>query len=402
MWLSLNHFSKLLFGERTKTPRRQRASVTRNRKLQCESLERRELFALLTGETLVNTTTVKDQYDVASATNANGRSVVVWTHQYSNTDTDVYAQRYDAAGNKLGGEIYVATSGRREDLPDVSIDASGDFVIAWRDQVSSSNTNILAQRFSSTGVLRGSVINVASTTKNENAPSIASDANGNFVVAWTSEYDSFNDDLRARRYLDNGSLASSFVVSNSSDYDESYADVAMAPDGRFAISYIKNNGASTVMVKRYSSSAGLVTTHTVSAGTNGRVSMDDNANTFVVYQNVNYDVFVRRISNAGLVGSTITIAKTTAYETVPEVAAKRDGTAFVVTYRSETTSLTDLKVAEFTSSGTLKKRESAGTQNQWEAMPVNFGSGGNYQIFRARYANSTSLYNIYRRKGTLS
>src|SRR5262245_14747122 len=64
----------------------------------CEALEDRNLLSLNAGESQVNTREVNDQYASANASSANGRSVVVWTDEWSSSDTDIYAQIYDRWG----------------------------------------------------------------------------------------------------------------------------------------------------------------------------------------------------------------------------------------------------------------------------------------------------------------
>src|SRR5436305_1800535 len=79
------------------------------RRLQCESLEDRVVPSLATGELLVNSVKTGLQCQPMSATSSKGTSVVVWT-DYSNSNDrgDIKAQRYDAYGNKVGGELLVA------------------------------------------------------------------------------------------------------------------------------------------------------------------------------------------------------------------------------------------------------------------------------------------------------
>ena len=65
----------------------------------------------------------------SSSVSSNGSSVVVWTEAKSSTDTDVKAQRYDALGHKVGGEVVVATGRNPQHNPSVAMDGSGGFVV---------------------------------------------------------------------------------------------------------------------------------------------------------------------------------------------------------------------------------------------------------------------------------
>src|SRR5262245_15291230 len=86
----------------TSSRRRDRRPPTRRPTL--EMLEDRVVPALgkISAELHVNTKTARDQSQSATASDPSGNSVVVWTHQASSTNTDIRAQRYDAAGNKVG------------------------------------------------------------------------------------------------------------------------------------------------------------------------------------------------------------------------------------------------------------------------------------------------------------
>lgn len=404
MWSFLKRFRPPTSLTTSKSHRR-RMSGSR---LGIESLEGRELFAVLAGESLVNTTTVREQTDVAVASAPDGRSVAVWSHQYSSSDPDIYAQRYNTAGQKVGSEIRVASSTRNERQPDVSMDAAGDFVVTWAVDVSSTDSDILAQRFSSNGSPRGGAITVTAQSKKEYAPSIASASNGDFVVAWTLDYSFTDQDVYARMFRDNGTaMGSAFSVAASSQ-DELTPDVARSPNGRFAISY-KNETSGNhgdVMVKRYGSNGSLVNTHTIASGPrqqwNPRVSMDGNANTIVVWQEQvgnDFDVKARRIGNTGSVGGEMIVSNTTRQEVMPDVAYKRDGSAFVVTY-FDATDLSN-RVVELDSRGTARHRATISSRPRFEPTAIAFGAGGEYRVAYEKVVGSSGA-NIYQRVGRLS
>jgi len=392
-------------GKVARSARPNRRRLTRQ--LRLEPLQKRELFAVLAGESLVNSTTALDQSDAATAAAPDGRSVVVWTHQYSSSDTDIYAQRFDRSGNKVGGEIRVATSSRRESQPDVSMDSVGDFVVTWRDHVTSSNSDIKAQRFSSAGALRGSVITVASSNKNEYSPSIASAANGDFVIAWTRDWTSSDQDVQARMFRDNGTaIAAAFTVAGSGTFDEFYPDVARSPDGRFAISYQTDAGNGDVIVKRYSSTGTTVGTHSIATGSaeqwNPRVSMDNSGNTMVVWQEKvgnDFDIKARRVASNGSLNNVINVRGSFDQETMPDVAMKRDGSAFVVTHYNVNQRTTN--ATELTTSGTVRRTDVLANNARWEATAIAFGDGSDYRVAYGRVVGNQGE-NIYLRRGRLS
>lgn len=390
-------------GARSARPNRRKLT----RQLRLEPLQKRELFAVLGGESLVNSTTALDQSDAATAAAPDGRSVVVWTHQYSSSDTDIYAQRFDRSGNKVGGEIRVASSTRRENQPDVSMDSYGDFVVTWRDQITASNSDIKAQRFTAAGAPRGSVITVVATDKNEYAPSIASAASGDFVIAWTRDWSSSDQDVLARMFRDNGTaIAAPFAVADSGTFDEVYPDVARSTDGRFAISYQTDAGNGDVIVKRYSSTGRTVGTHSIATGSaqqwNPRIAMDNSGNTMVVWQEKvgnDFDIKARRIANNGGLGSTMNVRNSFDHEIMPDVAMKRDGSAFVVTHYNVNRRTTN--ATELTSSGSVRRTDVLAENARIEATAIAFGDGSDYRVAYGRVAGNQGE-NIYLRRGRLS
>ena len=71
--------------------------------------------------------------DIAVARSTDGDFVVTWSSCNATTDWDVYAQRFDAAGNAKGNIFRVnsyTTSVQRYSA--VAMDAQGDFVITWQ------------------------------------------------------------------------------------------------------------------------------------------------------------------------------------------------------------------------------------------------------------------------------
>ncbi len=81
--------------------------------------------------------------------------------------------------------------------------ANGDFVVAWQSQFQdTSNYGIFARRFSSAGVaLDGGVPGQHLTsTVDQYDPSLAVDANGDFVVAWESGHDDSVAGVFAQRF----------------------------------------------------------------------------------------------------------------------------------------------------------------------------------------------------------
>ena len=69
-----------------------------------------------------------------------------------------------------------------------AMDAAGNYVVVWNGSGSGDTTGIFAQRYNASGVAQGSEFRVNTTTTNiQGQANVAMDADGNFVITWTSD-----------------------------------------------------------------------------------------------------------------------------------------------------------------------------------------------------------------------
>jgi hypothetical protein len=315
-------------------------------------------------EILVNATKLNKEYQAASATSSNGSSVVVWTQMKSSLNGDIKAQRFNSSGAKVGGEITIATGFSPQHDPAVAMDAKGNFTVVWVHDFSSTDKDVRAARFNSYGVRQGSEIVVANTPKYEYDPAIAMAGNGDFVITYTYQFSSSDSDIRGKLYAANGSVKKTFDV-DASSRKEGRSDIAMAADGRFAVTYVKSDD---IIVKRYNKYASGVGTHTIANSSRQErepdVAMDNNGNVLVAWQdnvNSNWQVRVRSVFSNGSLGGTLTVSATSAQETNPSVAYHPSNGKFVVAYQSQTTGNPSVIVKEYSASKTLIRTSTAMT-----------------------------------------
>ena len=190
----------------------------------------------ISGEILVNTQTTGDQINPSVAIDDAGNFVVAWeTNHLGSGYYNIFAQRFDASGNTVGGEFQVdAVVGGDVINATVAMDADGDFVIAFENHVASDGDGwgIYAHRYDSGGVSQGGAFLVNSTTVgNQAAPSIAMDDAGNFVVAWGGPVGA-NQSILFQRY-DSAAIPS--VTRPSSRARASRASVSVNASGEFVV-----------------------------------------------------------------------------------------------------------------------------------------------------------------------
>ncbi|MEO8275629.1 MAG: hypothetical protein ABI639_05375 [Thermoanaerobaculia bacterium] len=162
----------------------------------------------------VNTYTTNQQSEPRVASDAQGNFVVVWESTGSAGDDtsshSIQARRFDVAGTPVGVEFQVNTyTTGNQRLPAVAMSTLGSFVVVWESYGSVGNDSSLrsvqGQRYQANGLPDGAQFQVNTYTTNlQVQPNVAVDAQGNFVVAWTSTgsygTDSATYSIHAQRY----------------------------------------------------------------------------------------------------------------------------------------------------------------------------------------------------------
>jgi len=177
--------------------------------------------------------------------------VVWRSYGSSGPDTDqsgILGRRYDPQGAALGPEFQVnsATSGYQS-YPSVASTPDGGFVVVWASAYTitpgQDTTRVQVQRFASDGSPLGAQFQVETfftTFQFFLDPDVAVDPSGNFVVAWHSYgsvgSDDFGTSIQARLYdADANPLTGQFQANTYTTGGQNTAEVAFAPDGSFAI-----------------------------------------------------------------------------------------------------------------------------------------------------------------------
>ncbi|WP_417525568.1 beta strand repeat-containing protein, partial [Marinovum sp.] len=132
-------------------------------------------------ERLANTTTAATQRDPEMAATPDGGFIIVWEGQNQDNGADndfgIIAQKFDATGAAVGGEVIVNTTvtGTQFD-PAIAVAADGSYVITYTsDSGDGSSDAILSQRFDATGTPVGTeqVVNTANTSSNQSQSEVA-------------------------------------------------------------------------------------------------------------------------------------------------------------------------------------------------------------------------------------
>ncbi len=159
----------------------------------------------ITPQAQVNNYTIGHQFEPEVGVNDAGDFVVVWSSLGSNgDDSDSYSiQRrvYLSTGAPIGLQTQVNTYTTGIQMsPAVGVDIDDNTVVVWRSSGSdggdSSSTSIQGQLFDSNGQPAGGQFQINTyTTGGQSYPAVGFDAEGRFVVAWTSTESAGDDDL---------------------------------------------------------------------------------------------------------------------------------------------------------------------------------------------------------------
>jgi hypothetical protein len=209
-------------------------------------------------ELQVNTYTTSKQEGAAVAMHADGAFVVVWgSSDQDGNKEGVFGQRFSSSGASQAVEFQVNayTTGTTptlgiQDQPQVAPDGDGGFIVVWRSFSQDGNSyGVFARRFDDAGAAVSGDFQVNSyVLAQQAAPAIASDGDGDFVVAWQSfGQDKSSYGIFARRFDSQGEgLGIEFQVNQHTSNAQYAPAVGIAPDDGFVIvweSSLQDGGA---------------------------------------------------------------------------------------------------------------------------------------------------------------
>jgi hypothetical protein len=198
----------------------------------------------------VNTYTPHFQIHASVAAGVDGGFVVAWDSNGSDGTDDssrsIQARRYASDGSPLGSEFQVNTYTTNDQrYPSVAADAEGDFVVVWHSFGSSGTDvdgySVQGQRYAPDGSTQGSEFQVNTyTTLFQRNASVAADAAGDFVVVWESYGSSGTDasgfSIQGQRYASDGSAQGpEFQVNSDTTGDQEKPSVSVESDGGFEV-----------------------------------------------------------------------------------------------------------------------------------------------------------------------
>jgi len=313
------------------------------------------------GEMPVNTATDGDQaFTIGApgtiASDHAGNYAVTWASiNQDGSGWGIYAQRFSAAGEKLGDEFRVNTyTTNHQRFSTIAMDADGDFVITWSSLGQDGNNyGVYGQRFDKTGAPAGGEFRVNTTTaKFQGRSTVAMDDDGDFVIAWEStDQDGSGVGVYYQLYAADGAPRGVETRANTiTASHQRLPHVAMDGDGDFVITWSgpPDGSGYGIYARRFNADGAaqgaefLANTLTAGNQQDSTVAMDDDGDFVVAWHSstgdgVFYGVYAQRFTAQGeKFGSQFLVNSFTAnFQQFPSVAMDANGD-FVVTWQSLT------------------------------------------------------------------
>jgi hypothetical protein len=244
------------------------------------------------------------------------------------------------AATPLGGEFLLSASAvGHQNWPDVAVAPDGSFVVVWRSGPWGAG-DLYAQRFDASGVRIGGEITITSVSNDVRHPVIALKPDGGFVVAW--EEDAALDITWVRSFDSSGLPTTAAIQIDPTVALDWHPAVATGPDGSFAVSL---ESYYDVWVQRFDTlgvaDGSPFMANVFTTGTQGgtRIGIDGNKDIVVTWSSPNQDgdgsgVYARRFTWAGAGGSEFLVnTTTTGNQASPDVAIMPDN-RYVITWSS--------------------------------------------------------------------
>ncbi|MEX0713606.1 MAG: hypothetical protein WD278_14710 [Pirellulales bacterium] len=384
-------------------------------------------FAALGSEFQVNTETTEDQRTWSEtprsvAMDANGNFVATWSSFDQDGETwGVYAQRFNAAGAKVGGEFRVNDTTADQQLwSSVAMDDDGDFVITWTsDGQDGDGFGVYARPYNASGVTQGGEF-VANTHRADDQrwSTVAMDANGNFVIVWSSFGQDATDSsgVYAQRFNAAGTkLGSEFRVNSTTAETQYLSNVAMNSSGALVITWSSgdpDSGALDVFAQRYAANGSPlggeipVNTETANAQFNSSIAIDDDGDFVISWTSALQDgssngIYAQRFNASGVKqGSEFRVNTHTSGNQAFSTVAMNGSGAFVITWSSNLQDGSDFGIygQQYTAAGAADGGEfpvnSTTVSRQWLSS-VAMDDQGEFVVTWTSFDQDGSFYGVF-------
>jgi hypothetical protein len=189
---------------------------------------------------------------------AAGNFLVVWaSYLQDGSSNGVFGQRFDPNCNPMGEEFQVNTTAEgNQKEPSVAMDSAGNSVVVWQGPglLEDDEEDIFARRFDPNGLPVGEEFCVNSQTPDRQiCPAVAISDGGASVIVWESMNipEEGKSAICGQLYDSSGARSGAEFVVDAEPSVSRYPDVAMDAEGNFAIAWLDESGANSIMLLAY-------------------------------------------------------------------------------------------------------------------------------------------------------
>lgn len=171
---------------------------------------------------------------------ADGGWVVAWT-DYLQSANVIRQQRFDAAGEAVGSPTNVNATTDANTTPSTTALSDGGWVVTWVwDQHDGSYGGIYQQRFGEDGEASSGIIRVNTyTAASQDSQAVTALADGGWLVTWQSNgQDTSAYGIYEQRYDRSGATVGGEIrVNTTTAYNQNYPSVATLADGGWVVTW---------------------------------------------------------------------------------------------------------------------------------------------------------------------
>lgn len=301
---------------------------------------------------------VNNQWNSQLIEDYSGRIISAWQDRRSGVSDNIYIQRLSTTGLKewQSSGVRISSASGNQASPAIISDSLG-VIVVWQDNRTTTDYNIYAQKFNSSGqsIWTTDGITICSATGNQFNPKIVSDNLGGAIIVWQDRRNGTDNNIYAQRINANGQAqwAANGIVVTSASFDQfnpqivsdgANGAIVAWHDYRVGTGYIDIYAQRVLPTGSMNWQANGVAVTTANHNqTNLQMIADGFKGAIIVWQDrrtgISDDIYGQRLSPSGSILWTMNgspIAVTAGYKSFPQLASNYAGGA-VVTWQDNRT-----------------------------------------------------------------
>jgi hypothetical protein len=190
-------------------------------------------------------TAPENQSEPSVASDTKNRFIVTWMDHRLQSRVNIYAQRIDANGNKVGSEIAVSNIDIFQFYPVVATYPNDDFIVGWSDRRNSA-ADVFAQRFDQNATPLGSEMSATLSQADKSNAVIAVNSSSYAFIAWMDW--TTGGDIYGQWFDPGGNQFGPEIIITSATNQQREPAIAEDPKGDIAVAWLDLRSGTTMEV----------------------------------------------------------------------------------------------------------------------------------------------------------